>query len=471
MKIINWLIHKNNDQQPSEENDEKDAEILHPFTMQDDSLVDNYLLGLLFLFEAGRIEYKGIQFSNLAEALGVTGKRLDELLEVASLYDEQAKHEHFDNLPSWLSSSPGKYSILCDLACFRMKEEQVDGAFLKFWRHACLDILHLDEDEAVALENLCFRMSLGIQQMRREDFGSIPDSVLEYYLPTPVTPGKYLVIDLSGGALAIQYSLRYSETPPDPSSNICSTSEIWLRRIPKGSFMMGSPEEELGRWDIEIQHRVNLTEDFYIGVFPVTQRQWELIMGNNPAKFNVSGASAPVEQVSYNMICGGRRRSPDDTTVTSSSFLGVLRQKTGLNGFDLPTEAQWEYACRARMVTALNNGRNLTSVESCSHLDSVGWYDKNSGGKTHPVGRKRPNNWGLYDMHGNVWEWCRDWRGTYPQGDVTDPLGIEYGSNRVYRGGSWYNSARDCRSATRNSNFPDHCHLSLGFRLAFTIVQ
>jgi formylglycine-generating enzyme required for sulfatase activity len=216
-----------------------------------------------------------------------------------------------------------------------------------------------------------------------------------------------------------------------------------FRFIPPGTFTMGSPEGEEGRRDNEVQHRVTLTQGFYLGKYQVTQAQWEKTMGANPSNFK--GPDLPVETVSW-----------DDC----QAFL----KKFG-TGARLPTEAEWEYACRAGTTTALNNGKKLTSTEGqCPNLDEVAWYDKNSGGKTHPVGQKQPNAWGLYDMHGNVWEWCADWYGAYPTGAATDPQGSQTGSFRVLRGGSWYYFAYNCRVAYRYFNRPALRNLHYGFR-------
>ena len=174
-----------------------------------------------------------------------------------------------------------------------------------------------------------------------------------------------------------------------------------------------------------------------------------------------------VEKVSYDDICGADRPWPANADVTAGSFLGRLRAKTGLTGFDLPTEAQWEYACRGGTTTALNSGKDLTAAKGpCPNMDEVGWYEKNSGGTTHPVGGRRPNAWGLYDMHGNVLEWCRDWCGSYG-GDATDPVGPVGGEKRVCRGGSWSFSASSCRSACQHCGESHYQFRVIGFRLAF----
>jgi len=229
---------------------------------------------------------------------------------------------------------------------------------------------------------------------------------------------------------------------------------------------MDSPQNELGRFDRETQHHVTLTQDYYIGVFPCTQRQYELVMGFNPSHFE--GNDLPVEQVSYNMLRGANEGSkwPSGADVDEDSFFGRLQQRTGLM-LDLPTEAEWEYACRAGTTTALNSGKNLTSEDgNCANLNEVAWYGVNSGDTTHPVGLKKPNAWGLYDMHGNVCEWCLDWYGDCPDAAVTDPQGAESGGGRALRGGDWYDYAQYCRSANRGYGIPSREINLIGFRVA-----
>ena len=293
----------------------------------------------------------------------------------------------------------------------------------------------------------------------------------------------YLVIDLSGGSEASSYSV--STLPDVPAGGWTEehrTTKLVLRRIPAGTFTMGSPTDELGMRFDETQHQVTLTRDFYIGVFEVTQEQWYRVMGDWPSLLtNVSyRASRPVERVSYNDIRGSSAGAgwPGSSAVDAGSFLGRLRSKTGLTRLDLPTEAQWEYACRAGTTTALNSGKNLTDLEDCPNMAEVGRYSYNggrgftSGGDTTVgsarVGSYLANGWGLYDMHGNVWEWCLDWYGTYP-GTVVDPLGPASGSHRVFRGGSWGDLAQFCRSAIRYHSTPSDRYYYVGFRLARTL--
>lgn len=224
--------------------------------------------------------------------------------------------------------------------------------------------------------------------------------------------------------------------------------------IPAAAFMMGSPPYELGRGDDERQHRVTLTKGFYMGVTEVTQYQWRRIMGNSPSHFRDCGADCPVEFVSWN---------------DCQQFVQRINLHEGGNTYRLPTEAEWEYACRAGSKPAFANG-GITQT-SCGHdanLDLLGWYCGNSGKEPHPVAQKKPNAFGLYDMHGNVWEWCQGWYGPYPSGDVSDPTGPSSGSYRVLRGGGWHEDVEGCRSAIRVGRPPDSKAGTLGFRLAMT---
>ncbi len=287
----------------------------------------------------------------------------------------------------------------------------------------------------------------------------------------------YLVIDLSGGANAASYPVRFAAAGPDLASDTCRTTELWLKLILPGTFTMGSPTDELGRDSDETQHSVTLTKPYYMGVFQMTQKQYTLVMGSNPSRYK--GDTRPVEQVSYNAIRGTLLGAnwPSHAQVDTTSFLGKIRARTALN-FDLPTEAQWEYACRAGTTTALNNGRDLSSTGQDAAMDEVGRYKYNrndgKGGYSSyhtKVGSYVPNAWGLYDMHGNVWEWCLDWYRNYATGAVTDPVGSASGYARVLRGGDSYYDARYCRSADRFKLSPSPRNYYIGFRLCCSAGQ
>ena len=211
---------------------------------------------------------------------------------------------------------------------------------------------------------------------------------------------------------------------------------------PAGDFLMGSPETEYGRLsDYEDQVHVTLTKGFWMAKTEVTQAQWRAVMGNNPSHFN--GDDLPVETVSWDDAQGFIKK------VNSS---GVMPSGWKMA---LPTEAQWEYACRAGETGPYSGGA----------IEQVAWHDENSGDKTHPVGTKKSNAWGLHDMHGNVWEWCADWYGGELSGG-TDPSGPSSGVYRVFRGGSWGSLAAFCRAAFRNWFNPGDRYFGLGFRPA-----
>ena len=283
----------------------------------------------------------------------------------------------------------------------------------------------------------------------------------------------YLVIDLVTGERS------FSETGPELSDDACRTTQLWLRRIPAGRFVMGSPAGELGKCANEPAHEVTLTQDFYLGVFEVTQAQYELIAGANPAKY--PDATNPVEWVSYEDIRGtspekGAGWPAKGHAVDEGSFLAKLRAKTRLE-FDLPTEAQWEYACRAGTQTAFNHGQNLENTIEDPAMDLIGRYfyntsDGRGGFARHTrVGSYQPNAWGVYDMHGNVWEWCLDWMDDLDSAPATDPQGAPHGDIRVFRGGGWFGAfgeAQYCRAACRPFTYrgPYFRCADCGFRLA-----
>ncbi|MBR0458547.1 MAG: SUMF1/EgtB/PvdO family nonheme iron enzyme [Victivallales bacterium] len=235
-------------------------------------------------------------------------------------------------------------------------------------------------------------------------------------------------------------------------------SPLNLLLVKAGRFQMGAQQGERGSTPFETLHWVTLSKNYWLGATEVTQGQWKAVMGNNPSK-NTEGDNFPVEKVSW-----------QDAMVFCKKLNERFREHLPAGyEFSLPTEAQWEYACRAGTTTTLNSGKDITTeLGSCNNLDEIGWYNKNSDGETHPVGQKQPNAWGFFDMHGNVQEWCRD--GFYVYKEATDPVGPS-AANRIYRGGSYDSRVRDCRTAVRFSVSPDKRYVSLGFRLAIVPKQ
>lgn len=214
--------------------------------------------------------------------------------------------------------------------------------------------------------------------------------------------------------------------------------------IQSGDFMMGSPSSEEGREDDETQHQVVLEHDYWLGKYEVTQAQYEAVMGTNPSKFR--DLQAPVEQVSWN---------------DAVSFCEKVSLSTGKT-VRLPSEAEWEYACRAGSQTRYCYG------DSDRGLGEYSWHYNNSEDQTHEVGLKRSNDWGLYDMHGNVSEWCYDVYDAYPGGSVAHSDGLLSSGSRVLRGGSWSEDPKYCRSANRSRIVPTYSYYFYGFRVAMT---
>ena len=235
---------------------------------------------------------------------------------------------------------------------------------------------------------------------------------------------------------------------PGETRTFAGIEFVW---VPPGRFRMGSPEGETGRRDDEGTWMVTLTKGFWLGKYEVTQAQWEAVMGENPSKFAENGAQRPVENVLWEH---------------GHAFIDKLnRSQPGT--FRLPTEAEWEYACRAGAAGAYGFG------DDPSALAEHAWYAENSDGATHPVGQKAPNAWGLHDMHGNVCEWCEDWYGAYPEGPETDPAGPPSGQYRVLRGGGWDGDPAACRATRRRIFIPGYFQRKsdLGLRLARTFSE
>ncbi|WP_175469731.1 formylglycine-generating enzyme family protein [Desulfoluna spongiiphila] len=222
--------------------------------------------------------------------------------------------------------------------------------------------------------------------------------------------------------------------------------------IPPGTFTMGSPRNEPGRDSDETPHQVTLSRGYYMQVTEVTQGQWDTLMETNPSYYKECGADCPVNRVCWTDVMEFVRR------------LNAMEDAEGF--FRLPTEAEWEYACRAGSQEAFSNGPLLElACAYDTNLDRMGWYIGNSNTRLQEVGQKAKNSWGLYDMHGNIWEWCLDWEGPYGDQPRTDPSGPPTGDFKIIRGGSWSSDDRDCRSANRLFVTECNRNAGIGFRL------
>jgi formylglycine-generating enzyme required for sulfatase activity len=302
-----------------------------------------------------------------------------------------------------------------------------------------LDEAGLAKDKLIPILIDKVDIPLGFGQIHTLDFmdwqGILPHPTFNLLLDS--------VVEIMGPPAAgdtVFQKLSSEERWKEQKETLTNTIGMKFALIPAGEFMMGSVEFD---WSKPV-HTVKIRTPFYLGIYPVTQREWKAIMGNNPSEFN--GNDLPVESVSWNGV---------------QDFIKKLNEKEGTNKYRLPTEAEWEYAARARTTTRYSFG------DDDSKLGEYAWYSENSGDKTHPVGKKEANPWGLYDVHGNVWEWVQDeWHDTY-NGAPVDGSVWEDGvsASRVHRGGSWISLARRCRSANRGRNGQAYRSRNLGFRL------
>jgi formylglycine-generating enzyme required for sulfatase activity len=266
--------------------------------------------------------------------------------------------------------------------------------------------------------------------------------------PGPIPPSAVPPAKLP--ALPAAPAPRSAEPPPLPTNPTAGASyamrigktrvELPLRWIPPGAFAMGSTD---GRDDEKPVRKVIITRGFWMGQTEVTQAQWKAVLDAEDTPSQWKEDARPVENVTWD---------------EARQFCAKLSQVSGRQ-FRLPREAEWEYACRAKATTPYSHGDGEWA------LQRAGWYDANAEAQTHPVGKLAPNPWGLSDVHGNVWEWCEDWYSDYPPGNATDPVGPATGTQRVIRGGSWFNSDAFCRTTARFRHDPAGRRPYIGFRV------
>jgi formylglycine-generating enzyme required for sulfatase activity len=277
---------------------------------------------------------------------------------------------------------------------------------------------------------------------------------------TPAEPVPILAAPDPTPAVETSAKTPEETLPPEAPAQGAEAPAGFIRVEP-GSFEMGSPEGESGRGHDEQQHSVQITRAYWLKVTPVTQGEWVALMERNPSNFQTCGADCPVERVSWRdavsylnklSLKEGLEPCYEDGRFVGDRFKGL-----DCNGYRLPTEAEWEYAARAG-----------TDTRRYGEVGDIAWYVWNSGGMPHPVAKKQKNDWGFYDMLGNVWEWCQDWYGPY-EANATDPMGPTDGAFRVFRGGSWLSDEWFARAANRYRSPPGLGYERIGLRPARTI--
>jgi|LakMenEpi03Aug12_release.lakeMendotaPanAssembly.Ray.scaffolds.fasta_scaffold424889_1 formylglycine-generating enzyme required for sulfatase activity len=269
-----------------------------------------------------------------------------------------------------------------------------------------------------------------------------------------------------------------AESKGQASRTMTNSIGMKLVLISKGNFTMGSPPGEKGSEDNERQYQVEIKDDFYLGAFEVTQSQYEQVIGSNPSWFQGDRIATLIPAKKHpetgrtieekRLIAVESDNHPvdgvgwEEAVEFCNQLSNLPEEKSEGRVYRLPTEAEWEYACRAGKKTTFSFGPNEKK------LGDYAWFRENSDAKTHPVGKKKPNAWGVYDMYGNVGEWCSDWYFIYPEGTVANPMGPKTGIAKIYRGGSWFHDAANCRSAVRKSGIPPKTDFYIGFRVALS---
>jgi formylglycine-generating enzyme required for sulfatase activity len=349
------------------------------------------------------------------------------------------------------------------------------GVFFHFIIQGLRGDADFNDDKEIALQELSLFSTRRVLDFVRAEYDGLRQM--------PVLKGEVGGLPVLASLDRARIKLPDRPAPPSTPSpgetrpkTIINSIGMTLTLIPAGTFLMGSPEDDKDADDFEkSQHPVRITRPFYLGVHEVTQAQYQALMVKNPSAFSAIGSAKdkvagqsteqfPVEQVSWldavtycNRLSEKERLKPFYEIDARSARVADWKGP----GYRLPTEAEWEYACRAGRGTRFSFG------DDPAGLGDHSWYSGNSDGQPHPVGQKRGNAFELFDMQGNVWEWCWDWHGAYQGGPpVADPTGPTAGSSRVVRGGSWYFGAGICRAAYRRGIMPTNARLSMGLRLA-----
>ena len=370
-------------------------------------------------------------------------KRLQILMALAGFFVLLGTLRAEESIRTWQTKAGGKLDAVWDI-------EADDGG-------ESIVLINEGKKYRVSLENLSDEDLKYVQERRQEASAEVPPgfTLIEDQPEAKQAADKPAAQEPS----ANRADLSGTKKAGDKMSLTIKGVDYTFCWCPAGSFMMGSPNTERGRDDDgeEVQHQVTLSSGFWMLETEVTQKMWESVMGNNPSFYK--GENRPVEQVSWN---------------DCQNFVEKLNQENAIpNGYmaSLPSEAQWEYACRAGTNTPFNFGTTLNGDHA--NCDGKSPYGTTRGpfkGETTNVKSYSPNAWGLYDMHGNVSEWCSDWYDEryYANSPKTDPMGPASGEERVYRGGSWDEDAEDCRSAVREGDEPADRDNDTGFRLILT---
>lgn len=358
----------------------------------------------------------------IAQSLGLA----EQLRQNVFTIDAILQHMHQGGTTTFGEASEGDLRLIAFLTTFPLDRRRLGSLLERLERHH-------DEESALALELPPVTASSPAVLIALDNIQHLIELRLLPLVKSVVRPSSLPAPPVRALPAPAGVKTAMLET----SSLI--RSGITFVRIPAGEFVMGL---EHGDQDERPPHRVRIHQPFYLSIYPITQRQWSTVMGDNSSYF--PGQDSPVEQVSWEDV---------------QLFIRRLNAQEGNTLYRLPTEAEWEYAARAGSTTLYCFG------DDPAHLGDYAWYADNAQGMTHPVGQLQPNAWGLFDMHGNVWEWVYDWYGPYTHRAVLDPVGARNGSSRIIRGGSWVGDAWNCRSSYRDYVAPNNRGSDLGFRL------